>query len=188
MIILVGLAMPRFYHYDYGQCVMLALNLEDQLQPGTFEHTLHYLIEHKIDLSVFYLDYRNDDAGRPAYDPAIMLKVILFAYAKGITSSRQMAWQCRTNIVFKALACDAEPHWTTLADFVSCHTLAITSIFEQVLLACDEQGLLGHELMAIDGCKISSNAAKEWSGTLKELDEKRAKLQRQITHHLDAHK
>jgi hypothetical protein len=35
--------MPRFYHYDYGQCVMLALNLEDQLQPGTFEHTVHYL-------------------------------------------------------------------------------------------------------------------------------------------------
>ena len=187
MIIMLRLLMPRFYHYDYGQCVMLALNLEDQLQPGTFEHTVHYLVEHKLDLSSFYQDYCNDETGRPAYDPAILLKVILFAYSKGLTSSREIAWQCRTNIVFKALACDTEPHWTTVAHFVSGHTTAITSVFEQVLLVCDEQGLLGHELLAIDGCKMSSDAAKEWSGTIKELGEKQAKIRRQIAHHVEAH-
>ena len=60
-------------------------------------------------------------------------------------------------------------------------------MFEQVLLVCHQQGLLGNELFAIDGCKLPSNAAKEWSGTFKELDDKRAKLQRQIQHHLKEH-
>jgi hypothetical protein len=65
--------------------------------------------------------YRNEDTGRLAYDPAILLKIILFAYFKGITSSRKMHWCCETNIIFKALSCDTVPHFTTLAKFVSSH-------------------------------------------------------------------
>jgi hypothetical protein len=57
-------------------------------------------------------------------------------------------------------------------------------LFEQILLICHEQGLLGNELFAIDGCKMSSNAAKEWSGTFKELEEKRDKIKRLINHHI----
>ncbi|MEW8492527.1 MAG: hypothetical protein AB2604_01900 [Candidatus Thiodiazotropha taylori] len=55
-------------------------------------------------------------------------------------------------------------------------------------MICDEQGLLGHELFAIDGCKMPSNASKEWSGSFKELKQKRDKIKRQIRYHLDAHK
>ena len=60
-------------------------------------------------------------------------------------------------------------------------------MFEQVLLVCHQQGLLGNELLAMDGCKMPSDAAKEWSGTFKELDDKRAKIKRQIQHHLKEH-
>lgn len=81
--------MPSFKPYDYDQHVMVAINYLKQLQPGTFEHAVHYLIEHKLDLSVFHLKYRNDDTGRFVYDPAILLKIILLAYSKGITSSGQ---------------------------------------------------------------------------------------------------
>lgn len=95
--------MPRFKPYDYDQHALVAINYLEQLQPGTFEHAVHYLIEHKLDLSVFHPRYRNDDTGRCAYDPAILLKIILFAYSKGITSSREMQWCCETNILFKAL-------------------------------------------------------------------------------------
>lgn len=56
-----------------------------------------------------------------------------------------------------------------------------------MLLICDQQGLLGHELFAIDGCKMSSNASKEWSGTFKELEQKRKKIKRQIRHQMDQH-
>ena len=180
--------MPKFIPYNYNQDAMIVINFQDQLQPGTFEHALHYLIEHKLDLSVFYPEFKNDDNGRPAYDPAILLKIILFAYSKGITSSREIEWNCHTNIIFKALSCDTVPHFTTIASFVSSYSDAIEDIFEQILLICDQQGLLGHELLAIDGCKMSSNAAKEWSGTFKELEQKRDKIKRQIRHHLDEHK
>ncbi len=180
--------MPRFVPYDYNQHTMIAINFQDQLQPGTFEHAIHYLIDKRLDLTIFYPNFKNEDNGRPAYDPAILLKIVLFAYSKGMTSSRDIEWCCRNNIIFKALSCDTEPHFTTIASFVSKHSREIENLFEQVLLICDQQGLLGHELFAIDGCKMPSNASKEWSGTFKELTQKRDKIKRQIHHHILEHK
>ena len=180
--------MPKFIPYDPSQSKMVVVNYADQLQPGTFEHAIHFLIEQKLDLTIFNPAFNNDDTGRPAYDPAILLKIILFAYSKGITSSREIQWSCETNIIFKALSCDSVPHFTTIANFVSGYSDEIETLFEQVLLICDEQGLLGKELFALDGCKMPSNAAKEWSGTFKELEQKRDKLQRQIQHHISEHK
>ena len=180
--------MPRFIPYNYQQDTMVVINFNDQIVPGSFEHALHYLIEHKVDLSAFYTAYKNTFEGRPAIDPAILLKVILFAYSKGITSSRQIQWCCQSNIIFKALSCDTSPDFTTIAAFVSGHSDAIVNLFEQIVLICHEQGLIGHDLIAIDGCKIPSNAAKEWSGTLEELEHKRVKLKRQIKLKLDEHK
>lgn len=159
----------------------------DQLQPGTFEFAINHLIDHKLDLSIFHAGYANDDGGRPAYDPAILLKIILFAYAKGITSSREIQWNCETNVIFKALSCDTVPHFTSIAGFLSGCPQEIEDLFEQVLLVCHQQGPLGNALLAIDGCKMPSDAAKEWSGTFKELDDKRAKIKRQIQHHLGEH-
>ncbi len=179
--------MPRFKPLNYQQNSMVVINYLDQLQAGTFEHAIHHLIDEKLDLSVFYPRYQNDATGRPAYDPAALLKIILFAYSKGITSSREIQWCCETNVIFKALSCDSVPHFTTIAAFVSQRKKEIEQVFEQVLLICHTQGLLGNELFAIDGCKMSSNAAKEWSGTFKELQEKRAKLKRQIRYRMREH-
>lgn len=179
--------MPKFIPYDYNQSSMVVINYQDQLQPGTFEHAIHFLIDHKLDVSIFYPKFQNDDTGRPAYDPAVLLKIILFAYSKGITSSREIEWCCQTNIIFKALSCDTVPHYTTIASFVSGRAPEIETLFEQILLICDEQGLLGHELFAIDGCKMPSNAAKESSGTFKELEQKHKKIKHLIQHHLNEH-
>jgi transposase len=71
--------------------------------------------------------------------PAILLKIILFSYSKGITSSREIQWCCEHNIIFKALSCDSVPHFTTIAAFVSRHPLEIEHLFEQVLLVCEPQ-------------------------------------------------
>ena len=180
--------MPNFIPYDYRQDTMIVINFEDQILPGTFEHAIHYLIESRLDMSEFHACYRNEHEGRPAYDPAILLKIVLFAYSKGITSSRQIQWCCETNIIFKALSCDTNPDFTTIANFISGHTEAIASVFEQIVLICHEQGLIGHDLIAIDGCKLPSDAAKEWSGTLEELELKRAKLNEQIASKLAEHK
>lgn len=180
--------MGNFKKYNYNQDAMVVVNFEEQLQSGSFEYTLHKLIDDHVDLSAFYAHYNNDSGGRAAYDPAILLKIILFAYSKGITSSREIQWQCEKNITFKALSCDAVPHFTSIANFVSSYPEAIESVFEQVLLVCDQQGLLGNELFAIDGCKMPSNAAKEHSGTLAELEQKRRKIQKKIRTCLKEHK
>lgn len=180
--------MPRFIPYNYQQDTMVVINFNDQILPGTFEHALHYLIEYKVDLSEFHAKYRNGYEGRPAIDPAILLKIILFAYSKGITSSRHIQWCCQSNILFKALSCDTTPDFTTIAAFVSGHSRAICNLFEQVVLICHEQGLIGHDLIAIDGCKLPSNAAKEWSGTLEEMAQKRDKLREHINRKMDEHK
>lgn len=179
--------MPNFIPYDYRQDTMVVINFEDQILPGTFEYALHYLVENKLDLTVFHAAYKNEHEGRPAFDPAILLKIVLFAYSRGITSSRQIQWCCCTNIIFKALSCDTNPDFTTLAGFISGHSEAIASVFEQIVLICHEQGLIGHDLIAIDGCKLPSDAAKEWSGTLEELERKRLKLSDQIARKMAEH-
>jgi len=180
--------MPKFIPYNHDQSSLVVINFRDQLQPGTFEFAVHHLIHNKLDLSIFDDAYHNNENGRPAYDPAILLGIILFAYSKGITSSREIQWCCETNIIFKALSCDTVPHFTTIAHFISGHPQKIESLFEQILLICHEQGLLGNELFAIDGCKMSSNASKEWSGTFKELEQKRNKLKQLIRHQIKEHK
>jgi transposase len=82
--------MPCFISLNYQQNSMVVINYLDQLKPGTFEHAIHHLIDEKLDLSVFYPKYQNDVTGRPAYDPSALLKIILLAYSKGITSSREI--------------------------------------------------------------------------------------------------
>ena len=89
---------------------MVAVSYERQVLPGTFEHTLNHLIDHDIDLGPFAARYVNDETGAPAYDPAILLKVILYAYSRGVTSSRDIAGLCRENIIFMALSADSTPH------------------------------------------------------------------------------
>ena len=93
--------MPRFKAYNYDQYAMVVINYQDQLQPGIFEHAVYYLIKHKLGLTVFHPGYRNGTTGRLAYDPAILVKIILFGYSKGITSSREMQWCSKTNMIFQ---------------------------------------------------------------------------------------
>jgi len=102
-------------------------------------------------------------AAHRAYDPGILLKIIRYAYARGIISSREIERCCRENIMFMALSADTQPHFSMFAGFISSMSDEITTLFRDVLLVCEEMGLIGKELFAIDGCKLPSNASKEWS-------------------------
>ena len=75
-----------------------------------------------------------------------------------------------------ALACDTRPHFTT-ADFISSASEQISAIFRDILAVCYTEGLIGRTMFAVDGCKIASNCAKEWSGTKKELKKKAEKIE-----------
>lgn len=129
----------------------LPVDLSRQLLPGTFEHALNHLIDHELDLSGFDARYRNDRVGASAWPPGMLLKVILFAYSRGIVSSRAIERACREHVTFIALSGDSMPHFTTLAGFVSSLGEDIAPLFAQVLYLCDRQGLIGREMFAIDG-------------------------------------
>lgn len=179
--------MARYKHYDYRQSKLLPVSFEEQILPGSFEHTLCYLIDHELDLSVFEERYSNDEEGAPAYDPAILLKIVLLAYSRGVTSSRRIARLCEQNVMFMSISADSRPHFTTIAHFVSSSAEEIRSLFREVVLICDELGLIGGELFAVDGCKLPSNASKEWSGTRGDLQKKVRKLDRAIRRIVSLH-
>ncbi len=150
----------------------LAVDLERQLLPGTFEHALNHLVDHQLDLTCFDARYRNDLTGASAYPPAMLLKVVLFAYSRGMVSSRDIERACREHVTFIALSGDTAPHFTTFAGFVSTLDGEIGPLFTEILLICDRMGLIGREMFAIDGVKLPGNASKSRSGT-------RADFQRQ---------
>src|SRR5512147_396945 len=180
--------MARYKPYQYDQMVLVPLSFQDQLVPGTFEHTLNELVEQHLDLSVFEARYQNDRSGARAIHPKLLLKVILFAYSRGMLSSRQIERACRENVLFMALSGGCHPDHSTLAHFVSSMQKEIESLFTNILLVCEELHLLGGTHFSLDGVKLPANASKEWSGTFQELKKKRdklqAKLQQVITEHI----
>ena len=180
--------MARYKRDNRDQAKLLPVCFDLQIQPGTFEYTLDYLIEHKIDTSVFDDLYCNDETGATAYHPAVLLKIILLAYSRGIISSRDIARACEENIIFMALSGDTQPHFTTISNFISKMKQQVLDVFTDVLLYCDEIGLIGKNMFAIDGCKLPSNASKEWSGTLSSFQRKRGKMQKAVDYLLDKHR
>ncbi len=109
--------MARYKEVD-TQPRFLRIDLAQQLLPGTFEHGLNHLLDNELDLSDFDARFCNDATGASAYPPALLLKVVLFAYSRGLISSRTMAAACREQVTFMALTGDRVPHFTTLAGFV----------------------------------------------------------------------
>ena len=173
-------AMAKYKPYDYSQRVMVPVSLEEQLVPGTLEFAIQTLVETRVDMSIFDHRYRNDEMGRWAYDPKILLKVVLLGYSRGLISSRQIERACRENVTFMALTCGEQPDHSTIAGFVSSMREEILPLFRDVLLVCEEEGLLGGTFFALDGCKLPSNASKEWSGTIRDLRRKREKLEKKV--------
>lgn len=161
--------------------------LDAQLMPGSFEYALDYLIDNEIDLSHFDTRYNNDDTGAPAYAPAVMLKIVLLAYSRGMISSRAIERACRENILFIAISGDSAPQFTTIAKFVRELGTEITSLFTQVLLTCDTQGLIGRHMFAIDGVKLPSNASKHRSGTHEELAHDADRMEKAVINMLKKH-
>ena len=179
--------MAKFKAYDYSQRVFLPVSLEDQLMPGTLEFAIHTLVETRLDTAVFTQKYQNDETGRAAYDPKILLKIVLLGYARGLISSRKIERACRENVVFIALACGQQPDHSTIAAFVSSMKNEVLPLFRDVLMVCQEMDLLGGTFFALDGVKLPSNASKDWSGTYAELKQKKVRLEAKVKQLLEEH-
>ncbi len=179
--------MPNFKTDYSNQNMFVPVIIEDQLIPGTIEYAISHIIDNHLDLSPFDTHYHNDKNGAAAYPPSIMLKIVFYAYSLGMLSSRRIERACINNVTFMCLSGDERPHFTTIAAFIAQMKTTIEPLFTQVLMICDQQGLIGRNMFAIDGCKISSNASKEWSGTHDELQRKQDKLQRASKRIIERH-
>ena len=172
--------MARYKPVDYAQGQFISISFEKQILPGSFEHAVNFVVDEKLDFSILDDVRTNDDSGAPAYDPRVMLKIVLCAYARGIFSSRDIEAECQENVVMMALSANTRPHFTTIAQFVRDLGPAMQDLFVGVLLYCDELNLIGKEMFAVDGCKFSSNASKEWSGTCADFEKKREKFRASV--------
>jgi transposase len=166
----------------------LPIVLDAQLIAGSFEYALDYLIDHEIDLSGIDRRYVNDETGAPAYDPAVMLKIVLLAYSRGVVSSRAIERLCRENVLFMAISGDSAPQFTTIAKFVRELGEEVSAVFTQVLLICDRQGLIGRQMFAIDGVKLPSNADKRRSGTHAELAHEAGRMETAVAKMINEHR
>jgi transposase len=180
--------MARYKHYDYDQLMMLPVSLEEQLIPGTLEYAIHHVVEERLDLGMFDDRYCNDETGRRAIDPKVLIKIVLFGYSRGLITSRSLECACRENITFIALSCGQKPDHSTIAAFVSSIDNEIEGLFTKVLLVCEEEGLLGGTHFSLDGLKLSSNASKEWSGTFADLKKKQEALDRKVKEAVREHR
>jgi transposase len=169
--------MPR-YKPAQRNGLFIPVVLEEQIQPGTFEFALQHLVDVELDLTPLDARFRNDATGASAYDPRIMLKIVLLAYSRGLITSRKIAAACEQNVLFMAVSGDARPCYTHIARFVRELGPQIGALFTQVLMTCDRLGLIGKTMFAIDGLKLPCNASKERSGTHAELAHRAARLER----------
>jgi transposase len=172
--------MAKYKYYDFTQSVLIPVCFEEQLIPGTLEFAIHTLVDTRMDMSIFDSNYHNDETGRRAYDPKVLLKVVLFAYSRGLISSRKIERACCENVTFMALSGNQRPDHSTIAAFVSCMQDEILPLFRDILLVCDQENLLGGTFFALDGLKLPGNASKRWSGTLSDIAKKKEKIEQKI--------
>jgi transposase len=179
--------MPRYKPVDRSPR-FLPVVLSEQIQPGTFEFALDHLVDHELDLSALDARFNNDETGASAYDPRVMLKIVLLAYSRGLISSRAIERACAQNVQFMALSGDAQPSYTHIAKFVRELGEGIKPLFTQVLMTCDRLGLIGRHMFAIDGVKLPANASKERSGTHAELRHRADRLDQAADKIIELHR
>jgi len=152
--------MPQnFIECDREQLLLMPPSLRDWLPEDHFAWTILGSVE-EMDLSAFYADYRADGHGRPAYEPAMMVALLLYAYARGNRSSRAIERACVEDVAYRVIAANRVSDHSTIAEFRVRHEQALSDLFGKVLQLCKEAGLVTVGVIAVDGTKVHANASR----------------------------
>jgi transposase len=162
------------------QTLLFPPSLHDWLPEG---HVARFVLDvvSALDLSAIYRSYQDKDGrGQAAYAPEMMVRVLLYGYARGVYSSRKIQARTFEDVAFRYLSGDQHPDHATIAEFRKRHLEALSGLFTQALLLCSEAGLvkLGH--VSIDGTKIKANASKHKAMSYKHMNETEARLKQEI--------
>jgi transposase len=158
----------NFVAVDREQLMLMPPSVADWLPE---DHLAWFVLDvvAELDLTGFLSGYRADGRGGAAYDPAMMLAVLIYAYCTGERSSRRIERRLVEDVAFRVVAANQQPDHATIARFRATHETAIASLFAQVLAVCAGQGLLRPGLVAIDGTRMVANASKEANRTAEQV-------------------
>src|ERR1700751_4235409 len=150
----------NFIGCDRDQSFLLPPDVRDWLPEG---HLAWFVLDAVagMDLGEFYAAYRAAGVGRRAYDPAMLVALLLYGYSRGVRSARAIERACVEDVAFKMIAMMETPDHATIARFVARHEVALAELFGQVLGLCAEAGLVRPGGVAIDGNKMAGNASRE---------------------------
>ena len=164
----------NFLPYNQDQQFLLPVDIQDWVEEGSLERFVSDVVDH-LDgegrLEPFYVGYREDGWGHPAYHPVMMLKVLLYGYTIGVRSSRKLARLLERDVAFRYLAANQQPDFRTISDFRKEHREEFEKLYEEVLLLCREAGLAELERVALDGRRVQGDASLERNRTREKIRE-----------------
>ena len=174
--------MKKFKEYRPDQIYLLPPSMRDWLPD---DHPVYYISEmvDKMDLSAIYGEYR-EERGYPPYDPKMMVKVLLYAYSKGIRSSRKIERALHEDVGFRVLSANQQPDFWTIAAFRRKHHKALGDLFVQTVRIAEKAGLLKLRHVAVDGTKIKANASKHSAMSYGRMKTEVERLRKEIEEYL----
>src|SRR5215210_1299667 len=158
----------RFISCDRDQVMLWPPDLREWLPAGQLAHFVIDTVD-ELDLAGFYGVYRADGTGRPAHDPAMMVALVLYAYARGDRSSRVIERRCVEDVAYRVIAANQAPDHSTIARFIERHEQALGELFGQVLGLCQKAGLVRAGVLALDSTKIDADASGLANVTFEQL-------------------
>lgn len=168
----------NFFPYAQDQQFLLPPSLDEWVREDSLERFVSDVIDH-LDgegrLRPFYVTYRADGWGHPAYHPVMLLKVLVYGYVIGVRSSRKLARLLERDVAFRYLAANQQPDFRTISDFRKKHREAFEELFEEILALCREAGLAEMGRVAIDGRRVKGNASIDRNRTREQI---RAEVER----------
>ena len=172
--------MPTSYRpYAPDQDLLLQPRLQEWLPEGHLSYFINDVIE-ELDLGAFYKPYEGDGRRKAPYEPRMMLKVLIYAYASGIFSSRKIAKKLEEDVAFRVLAADNFPQHRTICDFRKRHLADFKAVFVQVIQIAQQAELISLGTVAIDGTKVRANASKHKAMSYKRLQAEELRLAEEV--------
>src|SRR3954451_8625363 len=153
--------MPQnFLACDRGQSFLFPPDVRDRLPE---DHLAWFVIDAVgvIDTSRFYAAYRQDGHGRAAYEPSMMVALLLYCWSHGVRSARRIERACLEDVACRVIAAQQRPDHSTIARFVVRRERALGELFGEVLVLCADAGLATVDVLAIDGTKVAANASRD---------------------------
>jgi transposase len=166
--------------WDVDQAWLLPPSIHDFVADDHPAHLVREIVREELDLAAIFADYERELRGYPPYHPAMMVALLLYAYSRGIYSSRAIARACTERLDFLAVTALQRPDFRTISDFRKRHLAALSGLFAQVLTLCQTAGLvkLGH--VALDGTKIAANASKHKAMSYGRMKRRASELEAEI--------